>query len=262
MTTWICVLPTRVDYFPFSIQSTILYDLLNAFTRSHIRSIVHSFKTRLSGQDYLCVRLRTATYWNALYRTFIPQSFIRGNNSFKRPGRWSHLEDGRRSGPHRTNRNTVRHTKSGRIRGMVVDEGGRSTGVLTSTVLLSCHKLNSEAYQWSSVTKIYWTLRISWKTTDTNHQKMVTHPMYAQWKRCNYWTIFRHFIEESDYWNVNMLHLIYCSWTKVPTVPPTTPHTQVWQSTGQSSHVAVDQLNRLAFNTHNIISTYVANKSF
>ena len=43
------------------------------------------------------------------------------------PGRWSHLRDGRRSGITQTE-NTVRHTKYGRIRGMVVGEGGRSTG--------------------------------------------------------------------------------------------------------------------------------------
>ena len=37
--------------------------------------------------------------------------------------------DGRQSGTVQTE-NTVRHTKYGRIRGMVVDEGGCSTGVL------------------------------------------------------------------------------------------------------------------------------------
>ena len=37
--------------------------------------------------------------------------------------------DDRRSGIVQTE-NTVRHTKYGRIRGMIVDEGGRSTGVL------------------------------------------------------------------------------------------------------------------------------------
>ena len=36
---------------------------------------------------------------------------------------WSLVRD-------RTNRNSVHHTKYGRIRGMVVGEGGRSTGVL------------------------------------------------------------------------------------------------------------------------------------
>ena len=45
------------------------------------------------------------------------------------PGRWSRLRDGRRSETAQTE-NTVRHTKYGRIRGMVVGEGGRSTGVL------------------------------------------------------------------------------------------------------------------------------------
>ena len=45
------------------------------------------------------------------------------------PGRWSRLRDGRWSGIVQTE-NTVRHTKYGRIRGMDVGEGGRSTGVL------------------------------------------------------------------------------------------------------------------------------------
>ena len=39
------------------------------------------------------------------------------------------VRDGRRSGIEQTE-NTVRHSKYGRIRGMVVGEGGRSTGVL------------------------------------------------------------------------------------------------------------------------------------
>ena len=39
------------------------------------------------------------------------------------------VADGRRSGIVHTE-NTVRHTKYGRIRGMAVGEGGRSTGVL------------------------------------------------------------------------------------------------------------------------------------
>ena len=41
----------------------------------------------------------------------------------------SRLGDGRRSGTAQTE-NTVLHTKYGRIRRMVVDEGGRSTGGL------------------------------------------------------------------------------------------------------------------------------------
>ena len=45
------------------------------------------------------------------------------------PGRWSRQRDGRWSGIVQTE-NTVRHTKYGRIRGMVAGEGGRSTGVL------------------------------------------------------------------------------------------------------------------------------------
>ena len=44
-------------------------------------------------------------------------------------GRWSCLRDGRWSGIVQTE-NTVRHWKYGRIRGMVVGEGGRSSGVL------------------------------------------------------------------------------------------------------------------------------------
>ena len=39
------------------------------------------------------------------------------------------LRDGHWTGTAQTE-NTVRHTKYGRIRGMVVDEGGHSTGVL------------------------------------------------------------------------------------------------------------------------------------
>ena len=49
--------------------------------------------------------------------------------------RWSRLRDGRRSGTAQTE-NTVRHTKYGRIRGMVVGEGGRSTGVLLYSLLV------------------------------------------------------------------------------------------------------------------------------
>ena len=52
-----------------------------------------------------------------------------GENPFLPGGRWSRLRDGRRSGITQTE-NTVRHTKYGRIRGMVVGEGGHSTGVL------------------------------------------------------------------------------------------------------------------------------------
>ena len=45
------------------------------------------------------------------------------------PGRWSRLRDCRWSGIIQTE-NTVRHPTYGRIRGIVVGEGGRSTGVL------------------------------------------------------------------------------------------------------------------------------------
>ena len=48
------------------------------------------------------------------------------------PRRWSRLRDGRQSGIAQTE-NNVRHTKYGRIGGMVVGEGGRSTGVLLYT---------------------------------------------------------------------------------------------------------------------------------
>ena len=54
-----------------------------------------------------------------------------GENSIG-PGRWSRQRDGRWSGIVQTE-NTVRHTKCGRIRGMVAGEGGRSTGVLLYT---------------------------------------------------------------------------------------------------------------------------------
>ena len=58
------------------------------------------------------------------------------------PGRWSRLGDGRRSGIAQTD-NTVRHMKFGRIRGMVVDEGGRSTGVLLYAKLLEISIINT-----------------------------------------------------------------------------------------------------------------------
>ena len=48
------------------------------------------------------------------------------------PGRWSRLRDDRRAGTAQT-LNNVRHTKYGRIRGMFVGEGGRSTGVYCTT---------------------------------------------------------------------------------------------------------------------------------
>ena len=51
-----------------------------------------------------------------------------GENSIS-PGCWSRLRNGRWSGIAQTE-NTVRHTKYGRITGMVVGESGRSTGVL------------------------------------------------------------------------------------------------------------------------------------
>ena len=44
------------------------------------------------------------------------------------------LGDGRRPGTVQTE-NTVRHTKFGRTRGMIVDEGVRSTGVLLYVIV-------------------------------------------------------------------------------------------------------------------------------
>ena len=64
----------------------------------------------------------------ALYWAFIPQSLIMGNNS-NGPvaGHVRGMVVGQRTAQ---TENSVRHTKSCRIRGMVVDECGRSTGVL------------------------------------------------------------------------------------------------------------------------------------
>ena len=55
-------------------------------------------------------------------------------------GRVCGLWDGRWARTTQTE-NTVRHTKYGRIRGMVVGEGGRSTGVLLY-MDLALHKIN------------------------------------------------------------------------------------------------------------------------
>ena len=60
-----------------------------------------------------------------------------GENSIW-PGDWSRQRDGRWSGIVQTE-NTVRHTKYGRIRGMVAGEGGRSTGVLLYHYLSLSH---------------------------------------------------------------------------------------------------------------------------
>ena len=113
----------------------------------HARSVVHcqqdqqdpSSTTFARDTQHLCVRLSTATYWNDMYvlpsigHSFHSRSGIRdvvvreGENSIW-PDRWSRL--GRRSGTVQTD-NPVGHTKyHGRTRGMVVDEGGRPTGVL------------------------------------------------------------------------------------------------------------------------------------
>ena len=43
---------------------------------------------------------------------------------------WSYKRDGRSRGIRIRTETTVRHTKCGRMRGMVVGEGGRSSGVL------------------------------------------------------------------------------------------------------------------------------------
>ena len=56
---------------------------------------------------------------------------------------WSRLRDGRRSGTAQTE-HPVRHTKNGRIRGMVVGEGGRSTGVLLYLVYYVLQVMNTK----------------------------------------------------------------------------------------------------------------------
>ena len=61
--------------------------------------------------------------------------------------------NGRRSGIVQTE-NTARHTKYGRIRGMVVGEGGRSTGVLLYTV----KKSFIESGPWTMVVPWNWNL--------------------------------------------------------------------------------------------------------
>ena len=65
-------------------------------------------------------------------RSGIRDVVVREGENFICPGRWSRQRDGRWSGIVQTE-NTVRHTKYGRIRGMVAGEGGRSTGVLLYT---------------------------------------------------------------------------------------------------------------------------------
>ena len=88
--------------------------LVRAFTVSKVVNRMSS-TTLASDTHYsmcsfeYCHLLELYVKYAALYRTFIPQSFIAGNNS---------------NGP------VAGHTKYGRIWGMVVDEGGRYTGVL------------------------------------------------------------------------------------------------------------------------------------
>ena len=117
---------------------------------SFIRAFGRSLSTMLAGRviNHFCTRyaiffvfveychlLECYVKCAALYRTFIPQSIWntrcgrpRGRK-FHLTGRWSRQRDGRWSGIVQTE-NTLRHTKYGRIRGMVVGEGVRSTGVL------------------------------------------------------------------------------------------------------------------------------------
>ena len=98
---------------------------------SHARSVVHSFK--ICQQDVInhfctqytifmcsfeyCHLLELYVKCAALYRTFIPHSFIRGNNS-NGPIAGCVWEMVVGQGPHK--QKTLRHTKHGRIRGSTV----------------------------------------------------------------------------------------------------------------------------------------------
>ena len=116
-------------------RSTMLVRSFTVNKISGTRRVINHFCIRyaifLCSFEY-CHLLELYVKCAALYRTLIPQSFW--NTRCGRPRgikfnltRWLRLRDGRRSGTIQTE-NTVRHTKYGRIRGMVVDEGGRSTG--------------------------------------------------------------------------------------------------------------------------------------
>ena len=144
----------KVDDFPFSIQSAILYALLKLICYAFVQpcSFVRSLSTRLSGRlehqprlysiRYLfvfeyCHLLELYVKCAALYRTFIPQSFW--NTRCGRPrGRKCHLtrslvalEGWSSSVMDSTNRkHCPSHKIWSYIREMVVGEGGRSTGVL------------------------------------------------------------------------------------------------------------------------------------
>ena len=69
---------------------------------------------------------RLLRFVTKLYIYILEVVVRKGENSIW-PVRWLRLRDGRRSGTAQTE-NTVRHTKYGRMRGMVVGEGGRSKG--------------------------------------------------------------------------------------------------------------------------------------
>ena len=150
----------EIDDFPFSTQSTkFVYALLRLCKCFRPAMLVRSFTVskllnEISGTRYIINHLNCTRYalficsfeychllelyvkCDALYQIFIPQSFISGNNSNGSvAGRVWGMVFWR---PHKQE-NAVRHTKSGRIRGMVVDEGGRSTGVL---LYLCCRTLS------------------------------------------------------------------------------------------------------------------------
>ena len=140
----------KVDDFPFSIQSAILYALLKLICYAFIQpcSFGRSLSTRLAGRiiNHFCTRyaiflcsfefchlLELYVQCAALYRTFIPQSFW--NTRCGRPrGRKFHLTrslvtlEGWSSVRDRTDR---KHCPSHEIWSYKkYGEGGRSTGVL------------------------------------------------------------------------------------------------------------------------------------
>ena len=94
----------QVDDFPFSILSIIRCSQFKNF-RARLPRQPMWWITFARDTHYLRVRLSTATYWSyvkraALYRTFISQSFVMGNNS--------------------------NDPVAGRVSGVVVDEGGHA----------------------------------------------------------------------------------------------------------------------------------------
>ena len=95
--------PQVYDY-PFSILSIIPLQIFFNLSMPDYRQPMW-WITFARDMQYLRVRLSTATYWSyvkraALYRTFISQSFVRGNNS--------------------------NDPVAGRVSGVVVDEGGHT----------------------------------------------------------------------------------------------------------------------------------------